>query len=173
MERVRAYESEMRVAGRSNIRTPADVIDGNKNPELFFCTELFEDLVRSAFVSFPSVFPQVVWQRSSDLFKEGAEWDRFASIVSDYAEALRQERAAAQALDQAAVTQIQAQKWEEEAKALQEARRTFGKSRFDRMLYETIPPGLGKVIGSDTDFETSFGQILKREERSQLKERFQ
>jgi hypothetical protein len=46
----------------------ADVIDGSKHPERFFATELFEYLVRSAFVTLPEVYPQVIRQRSTDFF---------------------------------------------------------------------------------------------------------
>jgi len=154
----------LRAAGE---RRAADVIDGSRNPELYFVTELFEYLVRSAFVTLPDAFPHVVRQRTSDLFTRDADWKRFAAIVADYARVLRDEHDAANALDRSAVSAAQSRKCAAEARALREARRAFGKTRFDRMLYETVPVGMRTSFSADTNFETSIGSALARDERCQ------
>lgn len=146
---------------------PADVIDGSRNPELFFPTELFEYLVRSSFVTLPQAYPHVVRQRTSDLFKVPAEWDRFAAIVTGYAKVLREERSAANAVDASAVAAMQSRKCVVEAHAFREARRAFGKTRFDRMLFETVPVSMTTSFSADTNFSTVTAKALEREEHCQ------
>jgi hypothetical protein len=155
-ERLREDEAERRTwpASAKHLPPPADVINGAKHPELFFVTELFEYLVRSAFVTLPEAYPHVVRQRTSDLFKDDADWKRFASIAADYAAVLRTEHDAER-------------KCAAEARALREARRTFGKTRFDRMLYETVPVSMESSFSADTNFEVSIGSALARDERCQ------
>ncbi|HSP15156.1 MAG TPA: hypothetical protein VLV78_10440 [Thermoanaerobaculia bacterium] len=143
---------EWTAAERAQARQGVHVIDGDVNPELFFPTELFETLVRSL-VNMPAVYPQMVRQRSSDLFRNLAEWGRFREIVADYAVTLEEERAAADALDKAKVSALQERKQADACHALREARRAFGRERFDRMLYETVPPGTKTSFTSDTAFE--------------------
>ena len=145
----------------------ADVIDGGRHPELFFETELFEYLVQSAFVTLPEIYPQVIRQRSTDLFRNPADWKRFAAIVANYSSVLREEHRAANALDRSAISAIQSRKCSAEGLALREARRTFGRTRFDRMLYETVPVSMSRSYSIDTDFETSINSALGREERCQ------
>jgi hypothetical protein len=168
-ERVRAEDDERRTWPASAKRLPraADVIDGAKHPELFFVTELFESLVRSAFVTLPDAYPHVVRQRTSDLFTDADDWKRFAAIAVGYAAVLRTEHNAANALDKNAVSAMQSQKCAAEARALREARRTFGKTRFDRMLYETVPVSMKTSFSAGTDFEVSIGSALARDERCQ------
>lgn len=169
LERLRGDDAErrmMRVPNNSGPRV-ADVIDGAKHPELYFPTELFEYLVRYSFVTLPEVYPHIVHDRTTDLFRNPVDWKRFVSIVSDYVKFLKQEQAAASALDKPAVTALQSSKCAAEARALREARRTFGRTRFDRMLYETVPGGMKTSFSMDTDFETSIRSALQREERCQ------
>ncbi len=166
LERLRGDRAERsRVRAMASSPAPADVIDGARNPELFFPTELFEYLVRSAFVTLPRAYPTVVRQRTSDLFKNPAEWERFAAIVADYAQVLREEKGAADALDASHVSAMQSTKCAAEANALREARRVFGKERFDRMLYETVPVSITRSFSMDTDFAKSIATALQREER--------
>jgi hypothetical protein len=170
LERLHGMDSERRMmqsASGSHLPKAADVIDGSRNPELFFVTELFEYLVRSAFVTLPGVYPRVVRSRTSDLFRNTADWDRFSAITADYVRVLREEHRAADALDRSAVSAMQSPKCAAEARALRDARRAFGKTRFDRMLYETVPVSMKTSFSMDTDFETSITKALEREERCQ------
>jgi hypothetical protein len=168
-ERLREDEAERRTWPASAKRFPpaADVINGARHPELFFVTELFQDLVRSAFVTLPDVYPQVVRQRTSDLFRNADDWKRFATITANYAAVLRTEHNAVNALDKNAVAAVQPRKCAAEARALRQARRTFGKTRFDRMLYETVPVSMVSSFSADTNFEVSIGSALARDERCQ------
>jgi len=78
---------------------------------------------------------------------------------------LNDEKTKADALDKHAVTAIQGRKCAAEAAALREERRAFGKERFDRMLYEAVAPTMVTTFSVDTDFATSIGKTLEREER--------
>jgi hypothetical protein len=169
LERLREGKSGQRAFGvsSSSMVHAADVIDGSRHPELFFATELFEYLVRSAFVTLPEVYPQVIRQRSTDLFRSQADWERFAAIVANYSLVLTEENGAANALDKSVLSAIQSRKCIAEGRALREARRTFGKARFNRMLYETVPVSMSRSYSVDTDFETSINSALSREERCQ------
>lgn len=163
LERVRAsMSSSHTLVGQ---RAPFDVIDGTRNPELFFPTELFEMLVRSSFVLLPTTYPHVIRQRSTDLFKNPAEWDEFVVIVRDYANVIKQEASAANAIDSKRVSELQGTKCAVAARALREARKKFGRERVDRMLYETV--STTRSFGWDTDLEKSIGNALSREERCQ------
>lgn len=169
IERLQANDQDRRAAWMSSQRrsAPADVIDGSRNPELYFVTELFEYLVRSSFVTLPQVYPHVVRQRTKDLFTNPADWNRFAGIVADYAKVLREEQRAANALDAGAVSVVQSRKCTAERQALREARRVFGKTRFDRMLYETVPTSMRTTFSADTDFSTVTAKALEREAHCQ------
>lgn len=168
-DRVGAYEREGRPsrAMTSSFASVADVIDGSRNPELYFPTELFEYLVRSAFITLPRVYPHVIQQRSSDLFRSQDEWDRFAGITAKYAEILKEETSAAQRQDAAAVAALGAEKCAAEAQALRAARHAFGRERFDRMLYEAVPQSMITTFSMDTDFDKAIGSAVQREERCQ------
>lgn len=166
-ERIRAFEQKGRAArvqgGR--VGNVADVIDGTAHPELYFPTQLFEHMVRVAFGMPPGAYRHVLLQNSTDLFSDKADWDRFVKIAAPYAAVLNEEKTKADALDRAGVTAIQSRKCAAEAQALREARRVFGKERFDRMLYEAVTPGMVTTFTPDTDFDTSIGKTLEREER--------
>jgi hypothetical protein len=169
LERLRAHDEERRTWQVQPNRLPAvaDVIDGGKNPELFFPTELFEYLVRSAFVTLPRAYPAVVRSRTTDLFKDSADWNRFAAIVADYVEILKEEKASADAVNQGAISAIQTRKCAAQARAIREARRVFGRKRFDRMLYETVPVSISRSFSADTDFDRSIRSAIEREEHCQ------
>jgi hypothetical protein len=169
VERIRAYEGELRTSGMppAYVQAAGDFIDGDSHPELFFVTELFEILVRSSFVTLPTAYPELIRQRSNDLFKDRAEWDQFATIVAEYADVLKEEQAAADVLNKMGVSAAQSRKCAAAARALREARRTFGRVRFDRTLYETVPAGMRTLFSIDTDFDKAIAMALKREEGCQ------
>ena len=162
-ERVQAAADERRKRGAQDGPMTADVLDGNRNPELFFPTELFEHLVRSWAVM-PEVWPKIMSQRATDLFRNPDEWERFAASAADYAALLRDEHGAARAQDQSRVAEIHMHKCAVSARALREARRAFGRERFDRMLYEAVAPGL--LSARDVNADGSDWSI-DREERCQ------
>jgi hypothetical protein len=145
----------------------ADVIDGAKHPELYFVTHLFETLVRLSFVALPRAYPHVVRDRTTDLFLEPREWDTFSEIVTAYADILRREHSLAESLDRAGVEEQQALKCEEGARALRAARKTFGRARFDRMLYEVVAVGLSTSYSRDTNLEKAAHTERERDERCQ------
>jgi hypothetical protein len=152
LRRKRAAEASelQRQMALQNVGVADDIIDGKRNPELFLTTELFEELVRS-WAGMPDVWPTIMGQRATDLFKDPAEWELFAAIAGEYTALLRQERAAAQALDGKRVSEVHALKCATAARALREARREFGRERFDRMLYEAVAPFLLSASGSSPD----------------------
>jgi len=166
-ERIRAYEQKGRAARVQvgGFGSVADVIDGTTHPELYFPTQLFEHMVRVAFGMPPGAYRHVLLQHSTDLFSDKADWDRFVTIAAPYAAVLNEERTKADALDKRGVTAIQDRKCAAEAHALREARRAFGSERFDRLLYEAVAPGMVTTFSADTDFATSIGKSLEREER--------
>lgn len=143
----------------------ADVFDASTNPELFSPTELFESLVRFGFVMLPDTYQHVVAQRSSDLFRDPSNWKRFGVIVHEYALLLGQENAAAGSLDARGVSRAHESQCAVAAQALREARREFGRARFDRMLYETAR--LKRTFSLDTDLEAATTRALQRDERCQ------
>lgn len=160
LERLRSYESN-----RDNVPPHADVLDASRNPELFFSTELFESLVRSGFVMFPDTYRYVVAERSSDLFRDHADWEQFGVIVREYADVLKQEKSSADALDTGGVSRANAAKCAASARALRAARKEFGRERFDRMLYETAR--FKRTFSLDTDLEGVIRRALEREEQCQ------
>jgi hypothetical protein len=138
------YERQARPGREADLVGPTDVIDGNLHPELFFPTELMESLVRSAFVTLPSVYPTVVRRRTSDLFREEQEWVRFSEIAAPLAAALRKERVIAENSTGATASALSALGLQPEicaalSEALRKSRNSFGKERFERMLYEVVP----------------------------------
>jgi hypothetical protein len=148
----------------------SDLIEGSTNPELFFPTELFRQLVKSAFISNPTIYPQVVRDRTSDLFTRTEDWQYFATIVDDYATLLQREvqlgQLAAQApgSDRARISNqlaaVQREQCRAMKSALTSARGKFGRDRFDRMLYEVVPPGLLISYG---DPDNQLKEVLRQE----------
>ena len=160
LERLRSYESN-----QNKVPPLADVLDASKNPELFFSTELFENLVRFGFVMLPETYQYVVAERSSDLFRDHADWERFGVIVREYADVLRQEKSSADALDTDGVSKANAAKCAASARALRAARKEFGRERFDRMLYETAR--FKRTYSLDTDLDGVIRRAREREEQCQ------
>lgn len=151
--------------GGRNVPTAADVLDASTNPELFFPTELFETLVRFGFVMLPDTYPHVVAQRSSDLFRNRAEWERFGVLVREYAVVLKEEKSSADALDRSGVSRAHGAKCAAAARALRAARQEFGRERFDRMLYETARTR--RTYSLDTDLDAVITNARERDELCQ------
>jgi hypothetical protein len=160
-ERVR--QSEQR-AGRSIGVPPADVLDGQMHPELFFPMELFESLVRVGFGPASATYPKMLQQRSSDLFRSPGEWERFEEITAEYRSLLQAQSAALSRFDQLAVDDLQTTKCRAGASALAASREAFGAERFDRVLYDIVAPALGTSYSVDTDFEKVARALIRKEE---------
>lgn len=141
---------------RKVIEPDDDAIDGNLHPELFYVTELFENLVTSSFLTLPQIYPRVVVDRSSDLFRAPGEWAQFTEIVAEYATLLQRERQLVTTASRATPEELAAinrqlaslrvHQCVAGSEALRKARQAFGKERFDRMLYEVVPPGRGRGV---------------------------
>ena len=154
---------------------PADIIDGEYHPELFFPTELFERLVYSAFVSLPEVYPRVVRMRSADLFREGGEWQRFEEITREFAQILAAERRVlgrlspvpdgASLANDGELHDLRQRKCASLGAALRASRITFGRVRFDRMLFEVVAPLIKRTYSSADTLATSAYASRLREER--------
>lgn len=146
-------------AATRSTSSAADVIDGTENPELFFPTELFHDLVLNSFITLPQVYPRVVLQRSSDLFHRGDEWDFFRSVTTEFAHLLQRERELRKLRVRAPASErpridreighVREAQCPAMATALRALRERFGPERFDRMLYEVVPPGHSISFGRD------------------------
>lgn len=165
-ERLRRARERSASAGRTDPRRamPLDVIDGQRDPALFFPTQLFERLVRNAFVTVPEYYENVVTQRSSDLFRRREEWIRFEEITRDFASLLASEMAIAQGKAPARsladtsgstsdATARRALKCTAKARALRAARAEFGRERFDRMLYEVAASSTETYLPGDRTLE--------------------
>jgi hypothetical protein len=159
-QRVRENAESLRRSGVSPRRVPnvADFLDGSRHPELYFPTQLFEHLVDMAFLGMPAGAYRTLSMQRSELFKNPKDWDRFVAITANYVRVLKQERGA---------SPLQPAKCVAEARAFREARRTFGKARFDRMLYEVVAPTMTTSFSIDTDFKASIAGALAQEERCQ------
>lgn len=147
-------------------RPPADVIDGRLHPELFFPSELFDQLIYSSFVSLPQTYPRYVAQTSRDLFRNPAEWRRFEELTREYASVLAEEH---QILDtrrsDARLGQVRSSKCAAKARALRAVRKEFGRDRFDALLYEVVaPPRTSTYLHEETIDESI--ETLKRNEAS-------
>jgi hypothetical protein len=73
---------------------------------LFFTTELFHDLVTSAFVTLPRIYPLVVKRGAPELFRSEVDWQRFTEIAAPYATLITRERALLEAQDGATQTHL-------------------------------------------------------------------
>jgi hypothetical protein len=176
--RVRAHAAAGARLRPSSQPTPAaDELDGNLNPELFFPAELYRDLVRLSFIHLPQVYQNVVRQRSSDLLQTPAEWDYFKSASTEVAALLAREhqlntqRLSAEPPVRAELDRELARVRNElcaaTAAALRSLRTRFDRDRFDRMLYEVVPPGHGVSFGSASEVEAHVRRRLDEEERCQ------
>lgn len=186
IDRIRAYEiKNARREQRTHTTSvdQGDVIDGTANPELFFPTELLQRLIVSSFIDLPQVYPLVVRQRSTDLFRSDVEWEYFQSVTADLAELLQRDIQLRKARRNAPssgrvridklILETHAQRCVAMASALRTLRNRFGRQRFDRMLYEIVPPGhlmsWGSRVateGSDP-FEADVQKRLRDEENCQ------
>jgi len=167
--RARVEKSERRQRRAAQATRPVDTITGKDNPELFLPHQVFEELVHLAFMR---------GARDGEMLREGFSieakplelpadfWDRLRTITTIYQSDLR---AFSEANKQAWQTkserdrQIVAQRYDimcrSRAEALSEARKAFGRQRFDRFLYGVVVRGM-----FSTAFSPVNGELLRRAE---------
>jgi hypothetical protein len=144
-----ADEGQAKVSAGKYRKEPSDVIDGNRNPELFLPTELFESALTLGLV-LPDNW-QDVW--AEGLGRSGLPsdfWQRLPVIADHYLKDLRHqqdllERGKGTVADVRARYNRQIAGFtptlcRERAEALAAARAAFGPA-LDRFLYETIAGG--------------------------------
>jgi hypothetical protein len=153
-------------------------VDGRTHPELLFPSELFAAFVRGSFVA-PWAARHRTWveQKSDDLFRSAAEWKALERIVARYAAAMREEQSVLKSLGNAAADQkpevrekLRARTTAarlEEAHALREARKEFGRERFDRFLYTVVAPSQSISVSRDHAPDGQLRSLREREERAQ------
>jgi hypothetical protein len=153
-----------------------DVIDGRVHPELFLPSELFESAVFLR-VWKPQWFADEIDEHSGDLLRSNAERARFAAVTGTYGEVLLRERALL--TEQASAVSPRAAEIEREletlrkakhasaATALRDARKVFGRERFDRFLYTVIAPSRKKFVLAGSSDEVTAKALRTREEQAQ------
>lgn len=122
----------------------ADVIDGHRNPELFFPQQLFTSLLRHAFVSneYADDYRAYHLKRAVTLGLPADLWDRIGVLAAPAVAALRREREAlANAAEGSVVPREMALvSCRARNASYRELRKVLG-PQFDRFLYEVIAPG--------------------------------
>lgn len=123
-------------------RVPHDVIDGHTDPALFFPIQLFESVMKHAFVNPNAGEDYRAWHRRHgvDAGLPGDFWEQIAVVSTDYIDDLRRHHAALKAKDSSA-RKLGDVTCRSRAAAYRELRQRFGVV-FDRFLYETIMPGM-------------------------------
>lgn len=127
-----------------------DIIEGRRDPSLFFPTELFDSFVTSVYVA-PSGdrMRQYITAHSTDLFQQASDWAALDPLVGRYVEEIKRERELLRSTGigrdgertrTPELMEVQRKKRSLEAASLREARKHFGAQRFDRFLYTIIAP---------------------------------
>lgn len=152
-------------------QAPIDVLDGAKNPELFFPFELLEAMV-SLYVVNPSWLWDEIDKRGDKLLDSRESRQLFEDAVSAYASLTNEERAAMLQQSTAQdgtrnLSSIRKSKRVAEADALRKLRRAFGRERFDRFLYTTIAPSRKRIVLPGTDDLSVRKALITREEAAE------
>jgi hypothetical protein len=151
---IRAESSTPATAASSAEQLPT-VIDGNRNPELFLPWELFDDLLREAYVG-PSEARDVIratfLERATRLSLPSDFWDKLAVAAASRLELIARERellATRSAADpgsrrrlDAELDQIEGLLCGARIESLRKARVAFGEETFTRFLYVAVAPNL-------------------------------
>jgi hypothetical protein len=128
------------------------VIVGDRNPELFMPYELFDTFLAGGFVqNDPSLFRQEIDERGAYLELPADFWPVMQEITKTFVTSRREQMRLGRTLNgpddprqaevQAAIKRLQAGDCAARADALAEARRRFGRTVIDRLLYELMAPG--------------------------------
>jgi hypothetical protein len=143
--------------------TPAgrDVVQGNKNPELFLPFELYQDLLMRAFSPVPEVsqaYRDEYLSRSGGSRFDNDFWQRLEQTARPYLDAIKAQRALVKEYQEAhpgrrAEIDRQADARGTEdcrllVQSLETVRATFGREAFDRFLYEAVASSMTHASGS-------------------------
>jgi hypothetical protein len=148
-------DPSMTVASLASAEQLPTIIDGNRNPELFLSWELFDDLLREAYVE-PSEARDTIratfLERATRLSLPPDFWDRLAVAAASRLELIARERellAARSVADvesrrhaDAELDLIEAQLCSARSESLRKARIAFGEETFNRFLYVAVAPNL-------------------------------
>lgn len=133
-----------------------DAFSGRENPELYLPFELFQHLVRTAYLS-PARedFRKIMWPAAASIGAQEDFWDRLMPEIAPYVAELAREQALAQAMHEAKEPQrgqliaelqaLQARNCGRRADAHAAAGRAFGDEWFDQFLYVAVAPNLSQV----------------------------
>jgi hypothetical protein len=138
------------VIAHLHLGRPADVVDGKEAPELYLPTELFNHLLKVAFLDLGTTGPEprrAIEARAAPLGFTSTLWPRLEAAVTPYLElrssthlklfgngaALGGKGLFGQPPDKLAVCRSQAE-------ALASAKAEFGEQPFLRLLYEAVAP---------------------------------
>ena len=179
-----ARDANYRVAaGRAHAestmsRKPADVIDGKLHPEMFFPTELFEQLVTMAYTWNDTPFwRRAIAQSSRDILGDERDWRELDTLVAGYAENLQRDfdllkeegragRARRSEIGAERET-LHESRCKLEKEALRRARAHFGEERFNRFLYTAVAPQFSTSYMPENDFERTETRLRTNEEACQ------
>jgi hypothetical protein len=126
------------------------VIVGRRNPELFMPYELFDTFLGGLVQNDPSLFRQEIDERGAYLELPADFWPVMEEITKPFVASRREQMRLGRTLKgpddprqaevQAAIRRLQAGDCAARADALAEARRRFGRTTIDRLLYELLAP---------------------------------
>ncbi|MEP7013376.1 MAG: hypothetical protein ABJC13_23900 [Acidobacteriota bacterium] len=135
-----------------------DVVDGDKNPELFLPSEVYQGLLRRAFSSVPEasqVFRDGYQSKSGGLRIDDDFWQRLERTARPYLDSTKAQLALVKEYQTAHPgrrAEIDRQADERGItdcrlviQNLEAARATFGREAFDRFLYEAVAPGMSSI----------------------------
>lgn len=157
------------VAGTEGAAVAAgrDVVQGDKNPELFLPFELYQDLLMRVFSPVPEasqVFRDVYQSKSGGIRIDDDFWQRLERTARPYLDSIETQRALAKEYQTAhpgrrAEIDRQAEDFGKEAcrlnaQNLETARATFGREAFDRFLYEAVATGTSSISVNGTSVDS-------------------
>ena len=159
-------------------KKPSDVIDGKLHPEMFFPTELFEQLVTMAYTWNDTPFwRRAIAQSSWDILSDERDWGQLDTLVASYAlnlqrdlDLLKEEGRAGRARRseiEAERAKLHSSKCRLEKEALHRVRVYFGEERFNRFLYTAVAPQFSSSYVPENDFERTRIRLKANEEACQ------
>lgn len=156
----------------------SDVINGRTHPELYFPTELFEQLVTMIYTwKEPDFWRRAFAQESRDILVTAKEWREFDALTSEYGANLRRDyelyfqedratRSERMAIEQQR-DRLHGDKCALEKMALRRVREKFGREKFDRFLYVAVAPKFSDTVAPENNFEETRERIRRDEESCQ------
>jgi hypothetical protein len=117
-----------------------NVIDGDRNPELFLPVELFVSLVEASFILAPDWYPDQIRRWSNDVLSIEDDWKTFSEITEDLVADIRSELEGNSPEKRQKTTDghVSARCALITTAAIQRSRATFGHTEFDRFLYTVV-----------------------------------